>query len=310
METMASRPVPATIRSVVAHDLGHLIRVARQLHVGLRGDETTHGLTPAQFAVLLALSRMPGADQGKVAAISALDKSSVSEIVRRLVARGYIEARPDPSDGRKQSLHATGEAVKLVTSYGRSLQRADAEFLAPLSLVEQTWLLTQMRLIAFSRRPDMSLHTPSEVPDGLSIAETNWAMGRLIRIALQTYNAAWTAQVGSVVSPVGSALLRVLVEAAPADQRSLGEALSLDKASMAGLVARLSEQRYVESSVDPGDRRRKIVRATSKGTDIARLVAPARTRVNEDVLEPIEPHNREPFLALLCRVTIERPGPA
>jgi len=295
---------------LLASDPGHLIRVGRQLHSGFQSIGSKGDLTSSQFAVLLALSRVPGLDQTAVADVSALDRSTVGEIVRRLTKLGFISSVPDSSDARRQRLFASSNAVELVRDHGRRLRHADEIFLSPLNGTEQTWFLTQLRLIAFSHRPDASVTGLEEVQewsDGLAIAATNWAFGRLIRISQQAYGSLWKREIGSVVTPVAYSAVRVLVEDGPFDQRSLSVILSLDKASMAGLVSRMGSQRLLESALHPSDRRRKIIRVTPKGADSARLIAPSFFRVTESILEPVEQHNRIPFLSLFRRLTVERP---
>lgn len=52
-----------------------------------------------QHAALAALSRNPSIDQRILGQLESLDRSSVTEIVRRLVSRGWVERHRDPGDG-------------------------------------------------------------------------------------------------------------------------------------------------------------------------------------------------------------------
>lgn len=291
---------------MLAHDAGQLMRIGRQLHTAFKKAESRSALTPAQFAVLLSLSRVPDIDQRTISDLAALDQATVSDLVKRLIGRGLIESRPDPDDARRRILRASGEAVDLVQADGRRLRRADELFLAPLSATERSWFLSQLRQISFSRVPDASTYHLSESTDGIAIAETNWAFGRLIRICLQLHTALWTETIGTILTPVSHVAVEVLNAAGEAEQGVLGEALSLDKASTASLVARMQRDDFVEAVQHPRDRRRKLLRVTSRGRDVLRLTARPAAAVSRQLLEPVDEHNRIPLLDQLCRVTLGR----
>ncbi|WP_315974637.1 MarR family transcriptional regulator [Micromonospora sp. MA102] len=295
-----------TAHEWLAHDIGHVIRLGRQLHTAFKNADSPSLLTPAQFAVLLSLSRVPDIDQRTVADLAALDQSTVSQLVRRLIDKDLLTSRADPNDARRHILRASRAAVDLVESDGRRLRRADELFLAPLSPAERSWLLTQLRLIAFSRLPDASTYQLPESSDGIAIAETNWAFGRLIRLCLQLHDAFWAEEIGSIVTPVSHTALGVLAGTGPLEQGVLGEALSLDKASTAGLVSRMERDGLLEIRLHDGDRRRKVLRLTSRGRDTLKLTARPFACVSHRLLEPVRPDNRGHLLDVLRKVTVGR----
>ncbi|WP_326837132.1 MarR family winged helix-turn-helix transcriptional regulator [Amycolatopsis rhabdoformis] len=297
-------------REQLARNVGQLIRIGRQQHSAFKNLESPSILTPAQFAVLLALSRVPDIDQRAVSELAALDQSTVSDLVKRLRQRGLVSARPDPHDGRRRILRASAEAVDLVQADGRRLRQADELFLAPLSPAERSWFLRQLRLIAFSRVPDASTRSLPESTDGIAVAETNWAFGRLIRICLQQHAALWAEVIGTVLTPVSHAAVAVLSAAGAAEPGELSEALSLDKASMAALVARMERDDLVKPRPHEHDRRRKVLRVTPRGRDTLKLTAGPAEVVTERLLEPVEEYNRDRVLDVLRQLTFHRAGAA
>ncbi|MEU4173132.1 MarR family transcriptional regulator [Streptomyces sp. NPDC026665] len=291
---------------MVSRDVGHLLRVGRQQHTAFRNADSPSLLTPTQFAVLLSLAGVPDINQRTVADLAALDESTVSELIHRLTRKGLVEARPDPDDGRRRMLRASRHAIDLVQADGRRLRLADELFLAPLSPAERSWLLTQLRLIAFSHVPDASTFHLAESADGIAITETNWAFGRLTRICMQVHATLWAEEIGTVLAPQGRSALEVLSAVGPLQQGELGEALSLVKASMAGLTTQLERFNYIEKKSHAHDRRRKVLRVTTRGRDALRLTLQPYENLSRRLLEPIEAHNQEPFLAVLRKVTLDR----
>ncbi len=81
------------------HDVARLIRVdadkrARQ-----------HGMTRAQWAILIWLERQPGISQKELSELLEVEPISVARLIDRLEARGMVERRPDPRDRRIWRLH-------------------------------------------------------------------------------------------------------------------------------------------------------------------------------------------------------------
>lgn len=62
----------------------------------------------------------------------------------------------------------------------------------------------------------------------------------------------------------------------------------------------------MELAQDEKDRRRKLVRITGSGRELAVGLAPAVVAVNEEMLSPFSPGEREQFLGLLRRAAQRR----
>ena len=84
----------------------HLLRRVMQHHNAL-WRKRLPGLTPVQFAVLLSVARMPGADQQTIGEASAVEKTTMANLIGRMEQRGLISRSPDPSDGRRHCLRLT-----------------------------------------------------------------------------------------------------------------------------------------------------------------------------------------------------------
>jgi MarR family transcriptional regulator, transcriptional regulator for hemolysin len=81
------------------HDVARLIRVEADKRARL------HGMTRAQWSLLLRLARNPGLSQKEVANLLEVEPISVARLVDRMAASGLIERRADEQDRRIWRLH-------------------------------------------------------------------------------------------------------------------------------------------------------------------------------------------------------------
>ena len=125
---------------------GHLIRRCQQIAVSIFMDECRKlDLTPIQYAVLSALKAQPDIDQATLAALVALDRSTLGEVVRRLQQRRLIDRRPSEHDRRSKVLRTTPVAQRLLDKAEATVRRSQERILAPLTRTEQR---TFMRLLS------------------------------------------------------------------------------------------------------------------------------------------------------------------
>jgi DNA-binding MarR family transcriptional regulator len=120
--------------------------------------------------------------------------------------------------------------------------------------------------------------------------------GHLLRRALQAMNQLWDREVSHVITSPQFAALNALYGEPAIDQRTLGERISLDRSTMAEVVARLSARGLIQTARDANDGRRKAIQLTPKGVTTLqhliprthvmtrRLVAALNTKEQEDLL--------------------------
>ena len=90
--------------------VGHLLRRSQQRAVDLFVEEVGEdGPTPRQFAVLLSVHQNPGVSQTDLVRTTGIDRSTLTEILRRLGRRGLIRRERQPGDRRTNALHLTAE---------------------------------------------------------------------------------------------------------------------------------------------------------------------------------------------------------
>ena len=91
-------------------------------------EETTwrakwHGMTRAQWVILVRLEQQPGMSQNELACLIEVEPITVGRLVDRLERRGMVERRPDPADRRIWRLHLTKDAEPML----KEIDKARAE---------------------------------------------------------------------------------------------------------------------------------------------------------------------------------------
>lgn len=86
---------------------GHLLRRAQQLHLAVWLRDVSAETTSVQFAVLTVLDQRPGASQRELGRVLDLDRSTIADLVTRMVRRGLIVRERDEGDGRRNILQLT-----------------------------------------------------------------------------------------------------------------------------------------------------------------------------------------------------------
>ena len=110
--------------------------VARLLRVDADKRARAHGMTRAQWGILIWLEREPGLSQKELAELLEVEPITVARLIDRLEARGMVERRPDPKDRRIWRLHLRPPAYPVLREIGR--QRAEMRALVTGGLNETT----------------------------------------------------------------------------------------------------------------------------------------------------------------------------
>lgn len=98
------------------------------------------------------------------------------------------------------------------------------------------------------------------------------------------------------------ALLR-LFERGQMSQNHLGRLTAMDPATIQGVIHRLQARGLIERQPDRNDRRRIALRLTSAGRRaVEELRAHHMVKLNEAILEPLNPNERKLFVRLLKRL--------
>ena len=127
---------------------GHLARRLQQAHHLLWTTMVSEETTSPQFAVLNTLVAEPGLDQRTVGERVGLDRSTIAEVVGRLLRRGLLDKVRAPSDGRRSQLRVTDEGARLHRRLTVRTARMNQVLLAPLDPAERELFIDLIRRVA------------------------------------------------------------------------------------------------------------------------------------------------------------------
>jgi MarR family transcriptional regulator, lower aerobic nicotinate degradation pathway regulator len=97
-------------------------------------------------------------------------------------------------------------------------------------------------------------------------------------------------------------LLAALAQFGPASQATLGRRTGIDRSDVVAALNDLAKRGLVDRSPDPADRRRNIVTITPAGTHQLRRLDTVVAGVQDQLLAPLSPAERQQLTRLLARV--------
>src|SRR5690242_15155414 len=102
------------------HDVARLIRVDADKRA------RAHGMTRAQWGILIWLERQPGLSQKELAELLEVEPITVARLIDRLEGRGMVERRSDPKDRRIWRLHLGSPAYQVLGEIDRHREQMRA----------------------------------------------------------------------------------------------------------------------------------------------------------------------------------------
>lgn len=87
------------------------------------------GLSPSHAFVLMTVNQQPGIQPSEVARVMMLQPSTVTRLVDKLEAKGYLERR---TEGKASYLHPTARAAELEVPLQQAWERVHAAYEGPL----------------------------------------------------------------------------------------------------------------------------------------------------------------------------------
>ena len=95
--------------------LGFLVSdIARLLRRGMDRRLQSLGLTQAQWRAIVHLSRSEGMTQATLAESLEIQPITLTRLIDRMEAAGWVERRPDPTDRRARLIYLTDKAKPLL----------------------------------------------------------------------------------------------------------------------------------------------------------------------------------------------------
>ena len=132
---------------ILEEQAGFLLRRAHQRATAIFMDITADlELTPRQFSVLMKVMEDGAVSQNRLGRQTAMDPATMQGVIRRLVERGLVARRADPTDRRRTLLSLTAAGRALVEGgLGARGIRVTAKTLAPLRPGERATFLRLLK---------------------------------------------------------------------------------------------------------------------------------------------------------------------
>lgn len=126
----------------------HLLHRAGQCAGDIFQSEMSRDeLTPRQFAVLLTVAANEGLSQTQLVDLTGIDRSTLADIVRRLLKKGALQRRRTREDARAYAVKLTDDGRALLEKARPIAERVDAKILAALPEAERRAFLANLGVI-------------------------------------------------------------------------------------------------------------------------------------------------------------------
>ena len=125
--------MPEPVSNLNAH-LGYWLRyVSNHVSQAFARKVEACGVTVAEWVVLRELYDVDTAAPIRIAEQIGMTRGAITKLADRLLAKGLIQRRDNPKDGRSQLLNLSDEGRALVPDLARLADQNDAEFFDHLS---------------------------------------------------------------------------------------------------------------------------------------------------------------------------------
>lgn len=114
----------------------------------------------------------------------------------------------------------------------------------------------------------------------------------------------WSSMVSEEITSPQFAVLNGIARRAGTDQRSLGAEASLDRSTVADVVARLVQRGLVERVRDSADARRNVLQLTKQGRAAHKKLMVRTARMIEVMTAPLDTGERDELLRLMSKLVL------
>lgn len=124
----------------------NLRRIGQLADEAFAAEAADSEVTPRQYAVLEALAKLDKPSQTALVNATGIDRSTMADIVRRLLSRGYVQRRRTKEDARAYAVSLTDKGRAVLHDQG-PVKAADARILGALTQSEQAQFVGMLEKI-------------------------------------------------------------------------------------------------------------------------------------------------------------------
>ena len=133
----------------IARSFSHLLKRALQYSVQLYMEDVgKSGLTHRQFTVLAAVDAHDGKSQTELVKITGIDRSTLADLVARLMAQGHLQRRRSKEDARTNAVRLTPIGKKALRSAQDGADDIDKRLLAALPASDRRVVIDCLTMLA------------------------------------------------------------------------------------------------------------------------------------------------------------------
>ncbi|MGE3067013.1 MAG: MarR family winged helix-turn-helix transcriptional regulator [Hyphomicrobiaceae bacterium] len=132
--------------------------VAHAMRTYIDQRARTHGMTRAQWAVLVRLDRVEGQMQAELAEALEIQPISLARLVDRLCDQELVERRPHPTDRRANLLYLTAQGRKVLERMAPLGEEVSSEVLASFTRNDVAALYRALQQIKDNIRHALEKH--------------------------------------------------------------------------------------------------------------------------------------------------------
>jgi MarR family transcriptional regulator, temperature-dependent positive regulator of motility len=125
---MAKKPKSSDggLSQSVTHLLHRVLQLALDYHAEASGPA---GLTQRQYTVLAAAAAADGVSQSDLVRATGIDRSTLADLVARMMAKGLLERERSATDARANTVRVSDAGTHALTEGGKPAARSDARLL-------------------------------------------------------------------------------------------------------------------------------------------------------------------------------------
>jgi MarR family transcriptional regulator, temperature-dependent positive regulator of motility len=130
---MAKSKGDKAVGSLLERSPSHLLHRVLQLALDIYAEECGQaGVTQRQFAVLAAVAENEGVTQTALVRATGIDRSTLADMVARMITKGHLERQRSSEDARANSVRLTDAGRETLEAVRPMVAMADARILALL----------------------------------------------------------------------------------------------------------------------------------------------------------------------------------
>jgi DNA-binding MarR family transcriptional regulator len=134
--------------------------------------------------------------------------------------------------------------------------------------------------------------------------------GFLLRKAHQVAVAIFAEEVGRVaLTPPQHNVLSAVLAHPGCHQTEISRVVGYDRATVGAVLAGLEARELIKRDGSAEDRRMKTLKITRRGRQLLNASTAAMDRINQRIVAPLAPHERELFIVLLAKIAFPASTP-